>query len=120
MFFNEEETPDGMGHRLKSNVDLQLAAFLDDREVLGRKGFAKVELIEKIQAVMRGHMVRRIMQVYRVIVKLRDVVSKLDVKVEAVREQIKKKGAYTYTIPALEKLSKESLELISGLFSAVS
>lgn len=45
--------------KVKSTTDLTIARVLDNREILGRRGFSKVELIDKIQAIFRGSMVRR-------------------------------------------------------------
>lgn len=39
---------EGSLERVKSTVDLVIARALDSKEVLGRRGFDKVELIEKL------------------------------------------------------------------------
>ncbi len=43
---------------------------LNDTEISGRKGMAKIELIEKLQAVFRGAIVRRRMKLMRCILQL--------------------------------------------------
>ena len=43
----------------KMHKDPVIAQILDDREVLGRIGKAKIQLIVKIQALIKGAAVRR-------------------------------------------------------------
>ena len=45
--------------KVKSISDFIVARILDNRPVLGRIGWAKEELIEKIQALFRGSAVRQ-------------------------------------------------------------
>lgn len=40
-------------------IDIVIDEILDDREVCGKKGEQKIELIEKIQAHIKGHMTRQ-------------------------------------------------------------
>ena len=47
---------------------------LNDTEIRGRKGFAKIEIIEKLQGVIRGAILRRRMKMIRYIIKLQDKV----------------------------------------------
>lgn len=48
-----------VNHEYKRGQDAVLDEFLDDREVCGRKGEEKIELVEKIQAHLKGHMTRK-------------------------------------------------------------
>lgn len=62
--------------RVRSTIDFAIARVLDDREVLGRVGFAKVELIEKLQALVRGSIVRRRVMVLKIATRLqKDVIA---------------------------------------------
>jgi hypothetical protein len=51
-----------------------LEFILNDTEIRGRKGFAKIEIIEKLQGLMRGAIVRRRMKMMKYIIKLQDKV----------------------------------------------
>jgi hypothetical protein len=51
-----------------------LESILNDTEIRGRKGFAKIEIIEKLQGLMRGAILRRRMKMMKYIIKLQDKV----------------------------------------------
>jgi hypothetical protein len=51
-----------------------LEFILNDTEIRGRKGFAKIEIIEKLQGLMRGAILRRRMKMMKYIIKLQDKV----------------------------------------------
>ncbi len=54
-----------------------LAFVLNDSEVCGRKGFAKVEIIEKLQAVVRGGILRRRLKIMMYTKKMQEKVYEL-------------------------------------------
>jgi hypothetical protein len=51
-----------------------LEFILNDTEIRGRKGFAKIEIIEKLQGLMRGAILRRRMKMMKYIIRLQDKV----------------------------------------------
>ena len=51
-----------------------LEFILNDTEIRGRKGFAKIEIIEKLQGLMRGAILRRRIKMMKYIIKLQDKV----------------------------------------------
>ena len=57
---------------LRRTTNPLFKAILDDREVLGRVGFAKIELIEKIQAVIRGAIARKQFRILKIAASLRE------------------------------------------------
>jgi hypothetical protein len=51
-----------------------LEFILNDTEIRGRKGFGKIEIIEKLQGLMRGAILRRRIKMMKYIIKLQDKV----------------------------------------------
>jgi hypothetical protein len=45
--------------KVKSTANLSIAKVLDNRIILGRQGVHKIEIIEKIQAFIRGFLARK-------------------------------------------------------------
>jgi hypothetical protein len=70
---------------------------LNDTEIRGRKGIAKIEIIEKLQALFKGAILRRRMKLMRYIKKLQDKVIEMKSQTEqAVCQGLNERGAYQW------------------------